>query len=168
MKCVSADGRTQVRAARDEVRGVRCGTRTGTQSHCPHPSPSAASTERAARSSRRSEPSRPRVQAGSGRRNRQCGRRQRTDRLFPRCATATWWTNLPEDADTAVRLYHDHATCEQFHSELKTDGWRPERRPGPLPKQFIIIRATARNGTAYPQAPPNRLPEPSSDARYDV
>ena len=33
--------------------------------------------------------------------------------------TTTWWTNLPEDADTVVRLYHD--TCEHFHREPKTD-----------------------------------------------
>ena len=43
------------------------------------------------------------------------------DELLPRYSTATWWTNLAEDADTVIRLYHDHATCEQFHSELKTD-----------------------------------------------
>lgn len=48
-------------------------------------------------------------------------RMRRDDELFPRYSAATWWTNLPEDADTVVRLYHDHATCEQFHSELKTD-----------------------------------------------
>ena len=48
-------------------------------------------------------------------------RMRRDDELFPRYSAATWWTNLPEDADTVIRLYHDHATCEQFHSELKTD-----------------------------------------------
>lgn len=48
-------------------------------------------------------------------------RMRRDDELFPGYATATRWTNLPEDADTVVRLCHDHATCEQFHSELKTD-----------------------------------------------
>ena len=46
---------------------------------------------------------------------------QRDDELLPRYSAATWWTNLAEDADTVIRLYHDHATCEQFHSELKTD-----------------------------------------------
>lgn len=46
---------------------------------------------------------------------------KRDDELFPRYSTATWWTNLPEDANTVIQLYHDHATCEQFHSELKTD-----------------------------------------------
>ena len=48
-------------------------------------------------------------------------RMRRDDELLPRCSTATWWTNLAEDADTVIRLYHDHATCEQFHGELKTD-----------------------------------------------
>lgn len=48
-------------------------------------------------------------------------RMKRDDELFARYSTATWWTNLPEDADTVIQLYHDHATCEQFHSELKTD-----------------------------------------------
>lgn len=48
-------------------------------------------------------------------------RMKRDDELFPRYSTATWWTNLPDDADAVIRLYHEHATCEQFHSELKTD-----------------------------------------------
>lgn len=48
-------------------------------------------------------------------------RTTREGELFPEYSTATWWTNLPDDAETVVRLYHDHATCEQFHSELKTD-----------------------------------------------
>ena len=51
---------------------------------------------------------------------------RRDDELLPRYSTATWWTNLAEDADTVIRLYHDHATCEQFHSELKTDMDRRE------------------------------------------
>ena len=35
---------------------------------------------------------------------------------------AAWWTSL-EDADprTVVMLYHDHATMERHHGELKTD-----------------------------------------------
>ena len=32
-----------------------------------------------------------------------------------------WWTNLPCSAETAIALYHDHGTSEQFHSELKSD-----------------------------------------------
>ena len=30
-------------------------------------------------------------------------------------------TSLDDDADIIINLYHDHATSEQFHSEIKTD-----------------------------------------------
>jgi len=33
----------------------------------------------------------------------------------------TWWTSLDYPEDKVIRLYNDHATCEQFHSEIKTD-----------------------------------------------
>ena len=32
-----------------------------------------------------------------------------------------FWTNLYEDPCSVIRLYHDHGTSEQFHSELKSD-----------------------------------------------
>ena len=41
--------------------------------------------------------------------------------LFPELEVETYWTNLYEDPDTVIKLYHDHGTSEQFHSELKTD-----------------------------------------------
>lgn len=41
--------------------------------------------------------------------------------LFPQITFDTWWTSLGEDAKTVIRLYEDHGTSEQFHSELKTD-----------------------------------------------
>jgi hypothetical protein len=41
--------------------------------------------------------------------------------LFPKIEVNTFWANLPEAAETIIELYHDHATMEQFHSELKTD-----------------------------------------------
>ena len=35
---------------------------------------------------------------------------------------AVWWTNLPDpDPKTVVMLYHDHATMEQHHGEVKSD-----------------------------------------------
>ena len=96
-------------------------------------------------------------------------RMRRDDELFPRYATATWWTNLPEDADTVVWLYHDHTTCEQFHSELKTD-MDVERLPsGDYRTNSLIlslstlafnvlrrIGQTVRNGDACLKTPPNR------------
>lgn len=41
--------------------------------------------------------------------------------LIPETEGNTWWSNLPCRPETVVRLYHDHGTSEQFHSELKSD-----------------------------------------------
>lgn len=70
-------------------------------------------------------------------------RMQRDDELFPRYSTATWWTSLPDGADAVIRLYHDHATCEQFHSELKTD-MDVERLPsGDFKTNSLILSLSA-------------------------
>lgn len=34
---------------------------------------------------------------------------------------SSYWTNLPCTVKECVQLYHDHATSEQFHGELKSD-----------------------------------------------
>ena len=42
--------------------------------------------------------------------------------LQPELEVNTWWLNFPcSKAETAISLYHDHGTSEQFHSELKSD-----------------------------------------------
>jgi hypothetical protein len=41
--------------------------------------------------------------------------------LVPDIEFDTYWTTLPDNPKEIIRLYHDHGTCEQFHSELKTD-----------------------------------------------
>jgi hypothetical protein len=41
--------------------------------------------------------------------------------LMPDTEVETYWTNLPDDPDTIIELYHQHGTSEQFHSELKSD-----------------------------------------------
>ncbi len=41
--------------------------------------------------------------------------------LFPEPEVEVYWTNLYEDPEKVIDLYHDHGTSEQFHSELKTD-----------------------------------------------
>lgn len=43
--------------------------------------------------------------------------------LFPSYETDVWYTNVEEkhNCKKIVDLYKDHGTCEQFHSELKTD-----------------------------------------------
>ena len=41
--------------------------------------------------------------------------------LVPELEVDTWWTSLPHSERTVIELYHHHGTCEQFHSEIKTD-----------------------------------------------
>ena len=49
--------------------------------------------------------------------------------LAPEIEVATFWVSLPEPWESAdgvdnaqvLQAYRDHATCEQFHSEIKTD-----------------------------------------------
>lgn len=44
--------------------------------------------------------------------------------LFPEYEIKQYYTSLESDVaddDTVIYLYHQHATCEQFHSELKSD-----------------------------------------------
>ena len=41
--------------------------------------------------------------------------------LFEDISVDTWWTSLYEDAETIIKLYQDHGTSEQFHSEIKSD-----------------------------------------------
>jgi hypothetical protein len=64
------------------------------------------------------------------------------DQLIPEIEVNMWWTNLPCFAETAIRLYHDHGTSEQFHSELKSD-LDVERLPsGKLCANKIILLCT--------------------------
>jgi hypothetical protein len=41
--------------------------------------------------------------------------------LIPEIEVSSWWTNLRCGAEKVIELYRDHATSEQFHSELKHD-----------------------------------------------
>jgi hypothetical protein len=41
--------------------------------------------------------------------------------LVPDISFSLYWTTLPDAASIIIKLYHDHGTSEQFHSELKTD-----------------------------------------------
>lgn len=41
--------------------------------------------------------------------------------LFPEIEVETYWTSLDLSPREIIDLYHDHAECEQFHSEVKTD-----------------------------------------------
>jgi len=41
--------------------------------------------------------------------------------LVPEVEVHTWWTSLDLSESEIIRLYETHGTCEQFHSEIKTD-----------------------------------------------
>lgn len=41
--------------------------------------------------------------------------------LMPELEVQTWWTSLDLDEAEIINLYEAHGTCEQFHSEIKTD-----------------------------------------------
>ncbi|MCF6176884.1 MAG: hypothetical protein L3J71_14080 [Victivallaceae bacterium] len=41
--------------------------------------------------------------------------------LIPSIEVNVWWTNIPDDAQYVIELYHQQGTSEQFHSELRTD-----------------------------------------------
>jgi len=41
--------------------------------------------------------------------------------LVPEVEVDTYWSSLQDDPYQVVLLYQDHGTCEQFHSELKSD-----------------------------------------------
>ena len=41
--------------------------------------------------------------------------------MLPEIEVEGWWTSLELPDDTVIELYKDHANCEQFHSEFKTD-----------------------------------------------
>ncbi|MCF6175921.1 MAG: hypothetical protein L3J71_09145 [Victivallaceae bacterium] len=41
--------------------------------------------------------------------------------LIPDIEVNTFWTVLPDNAETVIVLYHSHGTSEQYHSELKSD-----------------------------------------------
>jgi len=60
--------------------------------------------------------------------------------LFPDVEVNTWWTNLPDDPDAVIQLYHNHGTSEQFHSEFKTDMDVERLASGKFKTNFLLIR----------------------------
>ena len=41
--------------------------------------------------------------------------------LIPELEVQTWWTSLDLSEEDVIKLYNEHGTSEQFHSEIKTD-----------------------------------------------
>jgi len=71
--------------------------------------------------------------------------------LFPEIEVNSWWTNLKCDVEKVIELYHNHATSEQFHSELKHD-MGIERLPSgkfAVNKILLAIAMNAYNALRY-------------------
>ena len=67
--------------------------------------------------------------------------------LIDEIAVESYWTNLGESPEDVIKLYHDHGTSEQFHSELKSD-MGIERFPSrsyEVNKLFLALGAIAYN-----------------------
>ena len=41
--------------------------------------------------------------------------------LLPETEIDMYWTSLGVSDEDVIELYHNHAVCEQYHSEIKTD-----------------------------------------------
>jgi len=60
--------------------------------------------------------------------------------LIPELEVETFWTNLFEEAETVIELYHEHGTSEQFHSELKSDIGLERMPSGSFATNGLILR----------------------------
>ncbi len=84
--------------------------------------------------------------------------------LVPDIEIEGWWTSLERDPSQIIRLYADHGTSEQYHSEFKTD-LDIERLPSGkfatnalvlacAQLAYNILRWIGQNGLLGPDAPP--------------
>ena len=63
--------------------------------------------------------------------------------LMPEEELEVYWTTLDETVECVIALYHNHAVCEQFHSEIKTD-LDSERLPsGKFETNQLVLQLTA-------------------------
>jgi hypothetical protein len=61
--------------------------------------------------------------------------------LMPEIEVEAYWTSLPDSTETIIKLYHEHGTSEQFHSELKSD-MDVERLPsGKFLTNSLVLRS---------------------------
>ncbi len=62
--------------------------------------------------------------------------------LEPEIEINMYWTSLGVSDEEVIALYHDHATCEQYHSEINSD-MRIERMPsGKFDTNALILKLT--------------------------
>ena len=53
-----------------------------------------------------------------------------------------YWTSLGVSDEEIIELYHNHAVCEQFHSEIKTDMGIERLPSGKFETNALILKLT--------------------------
>lgn len=91
--------------------------------------------------------------------------------LTPEYELAGFWTSLDSEVEEVIDLYQEHATCEQFHSELKSDIGLERFPSGKFATNqhilacaqvaFNVLRLLGERMQHYRPLPPRRLRERS-------
>lgn len=62
--------------------------------------------------------------------------------LFPETEINMYWTSLGVSDEELIELYHNHAVCEQYHSEIKTDMGIERLPSGKFETNSLILKLT--------------------------
>ncbi len=62
--------------------------------------------------------------------------------LFPETDIEMYWTSLGVSDEEIIELYHNHAVCEQYHSEIKTDMGIERLPSGKFETNALILKLT--------------------------
>ena len=62
--------------------------------------------------------------------------------LFPETEIDMYWTSLDVSDEEVIALYHNHAVCEQYHSEIKTDMGIERLPSGKFDTNALILKLT--------------------------
>ena len=62
--------------------------------------------------------------------------------LFPETDIDMYWTSLGISDEEIIALYHNHAVCEQYHSEIKTDMGIERLPSGKFETNVLILKLT--------------------------
>ena len=62
--------------------------------------------------------------------------------LTPQTEINMYWTSLGVSDEEVIDLYHDHAVCEQYHSEIKTDMGIERLPSGKFETNALILKLT--------------------------
>ena len=62
--------------------------------------------------------------------------------LFPETEIDMYWTSLGVSDEEVIELYHNHAVCEQYHSEIKTDIGIERLPSGKFETNALILKLT--------------------------